>query len=273
MLRSISFVIEGMVPTQVRVTGNLDGTLSFEITRLGRGSIGDLGAVFLDLNRCLDGEGFKVFGDAGLTVGAYAEQGVDTLGRAAEITQAVVDELGDFDIGIAFGALDPDRGAPRTTGFTLAHDTAPLTLGMLDLADFGLRYTWPGAGCVGGLWRQTSGGRAQGAAGWDALEVIEIVHVRARPLANDSNGGVLAVIDLQDAQETAAAFVGEPDRVCEDRVGADRVGADRVGAFGGFFTAAALLDRGIPGGVRDADVGPRARRRPTGSWDGLHPLM
>ncbi len=167
MLRSISFVIEGMVTTQVRVTGNLDGTLSFEFTRLGAGSVGDLGAVFFDLNRPLDGAGFKVFGDLGFSVGAYARRGVDMLGRAAKISHAVVDELGDFDIGIAFGALDPDRGAASRTGFTLAHDTAPLTLDMIDLADFGLRYAWPGVGYGELPGRQESrrGGAERGGTG------------------------------------------------------------------------------------------------------------
>lgn len=206
MLRSVSFLIEGLVTSQVRVTGNLDGTLSFEVTRLGTGSVGDLEAVFFDLNKPLEGDGFRVFGDAGLSLDACVAEGVDTLGRRVDIRREMVDTLGDFDIGITFGPLARARNAraPRAAGFTLAHDMGSLSPDMIDMADFGLRYAWPGEGQRDANRVQTQGAWAQFPVANDALELVEVQRVDARPLADDTRGGVLAVIDLQAGAQPRA---------------------------------------------------------------------
>lgn len=260
MLRSISFVIEGWVTTQVRVTGNLDGTLSFELTRGGTGGIEDLQAVFFDLNRHLDGDGFEVFGDAGLTLGACVEAGVDTLGREARVRRPMVDALGDFDIGITFGRYDGGRGTPRTAGFTLSHATAPLTLDMIDMVDFGLRYAWRGADSAEVTGAQTSVAGAHDPAtpapgALDVLEVVEVQAVHARPLADDTRGGVLAVIDFQGAWEAGMALAGRSARARARRAG--------------------VRGRHLPDGAADGTdpgetgLASRLCPWPSNSWDGL----
>jgi len=257
MLRSVSFVIDGIVASEVRVTGNLDGTLSFEITRLEPGSVADLEAVFFDLNTSLDGDGFSVFGDAGLSLGACVAQGLDTLGRRVTIRRAMVDPLGDFDIGIRFGPLARAQKtrAPRATGFTLAHDKAALTPDMIDRADFGLRYCCPGAGHAEAGGAQTPNAWAGGPVAGGPLELAGIQAVDACPLADDTRGGVLAVIDLQAAWRAES---GDPG------------GNDTARGIGGG------VDGGVPcgeapdgsAGQKVSDRRHRRRRPPAEPWPG-----
>ncbi|MCB1331737.1 MAG: hypothetical protein KDK28_20730 [Maritimibacter sp.] len=209
MLRSISFVLDGTVTTKVCVTGNLDGTLSFEFTVLGAGNAAALEAVFIDLNRPLPGGGFRVYGDAGLSLGPCVAEGTDTLGRVASLSQPAIDALGEFDIGIAFGACAPGTPAARRTGFTLAHETAVLSLDMFDLVDIGLRYHRPTAL---ELLARAVGAPAPGARVWpdrEELEVIELRAVGARPPARDPAGGSLAVIDFPGTQDVFAGLMRE----------------------------------------------------------------
>ncbi|MEZ5768412.1 MAG: hypothetical protein R3D80_12625 [Paracoccaceae bacterium] len=229
MSHAICFVIEGKLRTQVRVSGNLDGTLSFEFTILGAGSAAAIEAVFLDLNRPLDGAGFSIFGDAGLSLGPCVAEGVDTLGRAATLARPAVDVLGDFDIGITFGPLRGAMPAGRRMGFTLAHAAAPLSLDMIDLADFALRHAGHG------VERADAGTAAGTRPAREVLEVIEIQTVTARPLAEDPAGGTLAVVDLVDLRDRLAGF---PD-------GVDWASGGESFPFGDDFASAAFQDRRV----------------------------
>ncbi len=196
MGRSVTFVIEAGVSTRVRISENLDGTMSIELDLLGAGKIGDLRALFFDLNDLAVDDALAVYGDAGVSDCAVIVEGVDRLGRAATVRGGVVNEFGDFDVGIEFG---PDGPAPddiRSTGFTLAHDTAALTLDMFDLADFGLRHAARDAEATGATGGPDGSPRRDGLRGGDPLEMVEPETVSARLLANDTRGGVLAVIDV-----------------------------------------------------------------------------
>lgn len=209
MLRSVSFVLDGTVTTQVCVTGNLDGTLSFEFTVLGAGNAAALEAVFIDLNRPLPGGGFRVYGDAGLSLGPCVAEGTDTLGRAVTLSQPAIDPLGAFDIGIAFGRSDPGAPAVRRTGFTLAHETAALSLDMFDLVDIGLRYRRPTALEI---LARAVGEPSAAARVWPDQEVLEVIELRAvgaRPPVRDLAGGARAVIDFPGTQDVFAGLTRE----------------------------------------------------------------
>ncbi|MCB1358039.1 MAG: hypothetical protein KDK53_16650 [Maritimibacter sp.] len=214
MMRSLSFVIDETVTTQVCVTGNLDGTLSFEFTVFGAGNAATLEAVFIDLIRPLPGGGLRVYGDAGLSLGPCVAEGTDTLGRAATLARPAVDARGGFDIGIAFGPCDPAAPAARRTGFTLAHDTAVLSLDLFDLAGIGLRYRQPTAVEI---LARAAGDPGDVVQVWPDQEVLEVIEFRAvgtRPLAGNPGagnlgGGALAVLDLAGTQDVFAELARE----------------------------------------------------------------
>lgn len=190
MAQSLCFAVEGDATAEVRIAENRDGTLSVEIGLSGA-TAGDLRAVYLDFNIGLAPAGFTVYGDAGHSDRAVVRAGTDTLGRAAELCFGVANGLGDFDLAIEFGPLAAALGQPRSTGFTLAHAARPLTLDMIAGADFGLRFAQRG---------QVAAERPRGTAS-DALALIDQGARRLGPLARDTEGGVVAVIDLPVAPE------------------------------------------------------------------------
>lgn len=207
-MHSISFVVEDPVPVLVRISGNLDGTLSYELTLLGAGRIADLDAVFIDLNGSPDGDGFRVFGDAGLTLGPCVAEGTDTLGRVARLSCPAVDTLGDFDVAVRFGPDTPAAMMARSTGFTLAHETATLTLEMIDLADIGLRFATPVADGTVPDDVQTTAGDIALLTEPEELALVDGRAAQARILSTDSRGGVVAVIDLRGARDSGSVFAG-----------------------------------------------------------------
>ena len=119
MTRSMSFVIQGDVNTLVQVTENDDGTLTFTMSIIGGGDVGDLRALFFDVNDTVDTSSLQFVSGVDVTDTAVAEGSIDTLGQDANIKGSVSNELGDFDVGIEFGtsgmAQDDilgDGGAP-----------------------------------------------------------------------------------------------------------------------------------------------------------------
>ncbi|WP_204114988.1 Ig-like domain-containing protein [Shimia biformata] len=208
MARSITFVIEGAVNTEVRITENANGTLTFDIQVMDGGLIGDLRALFFDLNGLVADDGLMVFDGVDVTDTAFVEEGVDTLGRDANIKGQVVNELGEFDVGIEFGTSGMSSDDIQSTSFTLAHDDTFLTLDMIDLADFGLRYT--SVGEEGGTRNDSFkvGDQASGVADRDGIEVVENTAGSVDLLANDTNGTDATVIGASD---TEGAFDAVPD--------------------------------------------------------------
>lgn len=179
MARSITFVAEGDVSTLITITENLDGTLTFDISVTDdSANIGDLRAIFFDLDGVsVDAADFAVWGEH-VEDQAFAEEGVDTLGRDANIKGAVSNELGDFDAGVEFGSSGMAQDDIQATAFTLFYDpdgdgVSNLTLDMLDLADFGLRYT--SVGEEGGDRTSSAkiGDQSNGVARNDLIEVNE----------------------------------------------------------------------------------------------------
>lgn len=199
MGRSISFVVEGDVNTQLTVTENSDGTLRFDIKVLGDGMVGDLRGLFFDL----DGVDTSLGGltatsqaeyQGDITDEAYSEAGVDTLGKDANVKGEVTKELGDFDVGIEFGTSGLSADDIQETSFALAWGGGDLTLDMVDLTDFGLRYT--SVGDVGGS-RNGSlkvGDKSAGVAQNDFLDVDENGSAGLNLLGNDTNGATNTVI-------------------------------------------------------------------------------
>ncbi len=177
MTRSMSFVIQGDVNTLVQVTENDDGTLTFTMSIIGGGDVGDLRALFFDVNDTVDTSSLQFVSGVDVTDTAVAEGSIDTLGQDANIKGSVSNELGDFDVGIEFGtsgmAQDDILGDGGSTTFTLASTDGALTLEDVELADFGLRYT--SVGTDGGERTSSAkiGGKSTGAADNDAFTVTE----------------------------------------------------------------------------------------------------
>lgn len=258
MLRSVAFVIEGRTATRVVVAANLDGTLTFELTRSDCGPMSALEAVLFDLSRSLPDGGFRVFGDAGVSLDACAATGMDTLGRTVTVRERVVDPLGDFDIGLYFGAMPEGRRDAGRVGFTLAHDSATLSLDMIDRSDFGLRHAPPTCGrvergtsaCAPALpsgTPHTGAERHRAQVRPDALALIEMHEGAAVPLASDP-GGILAVIDVSGADARAFSLPDGGPQPDECRPNAPR-------------------DRRLA-----VSEGEDRRGLTTGHWSGLSPL-
>jgi hypothetical protein len=209
MARNIRFVIEGDVNTQVTVTENEDGTLTFHLMVLGGGLIGDLRGLFFDL------EGFDA--DAGgltatstteytgdVSGEAYGEESVDTVGGDANVKGTVSNELGDFDVGIEFGSAGISEDDIQETSFVLAWDFGDLTLDMLDLSDFGIRYTSVGEAGGSRTGSTKISDQSNGVADNDALDVDENGSTSGNLLDNDTNGSTNLVVGA--AWEAGAGF-------------------------------------------------------------------
>jgi len=139
MARSISFILDDNVDTQIKITEQADGTLLFEIEVLDTGKIGDLRALYFDLEGVdVDTLALQATGDD-VTDTAFDEASVDNLGFGTGIGHQVTNALGDFDVGIEFGTITPFFDDIQQTSFVLSADSA-LSLDMLNLADIGVRY-------------------------------------------------------------------------------------------------------------------------------------
>lgn len=191
MARSITFLIAGDVDTEVTITELDDGTLRFDLTVLETGLIGDLRALFFDLNG-VNVSGLSTSG-VDVTDTAYEEGSVDTMGADANIKGSVSNALGDFDVGIEFGTSGISNDDINSTSFTLDHDSLDLTLDMIDLADFGIRYTSVGEEDGSRTGSVKIGDQANGVADNDVLAVNENEMASVNILANDTNGGTNVV--------------------------------------------------------------------------------
>ena len=162
MARSITFVIDDKVDTQITVTENVDGSLTFELQVLNTGKIGDLRALFFDLNGLVADGNLSVTGGSHVTQTVFSEASVDTVGGDGNINGTVTNSLGLFDVGIGFDA-GADAGL-HSTSFTLVHATQPLSLDLINIADFGIRTVSVG---------MKAGDQANGVGQNDALTVEE----------------------------------------------------------------------------------------------------
>src|SRR5829696_2904012 len=98
MARSVSFVVEGTVDTQIVISENLDGTLRFDVSVIG-GVIGDLRGLFFDVAAPNKLAGVRVEG-ADVTGRAAKDDKVHALGKDANVNGEVASASGNFDVGI-----------------------------------------------------------------------------------------------------------------------------------------------------------------------------
>lgn len=204
MARSISFVVEGDVNTQVTITELSDGTLRFDLAVLGSGLIGDLRGLFFDLQDpdsadALDLGTLSVVDetlvsghtkDPSKLVGntAFEEASVDTVGRDANMKGKILHDYGRYDAGIEFGTPGMAKDDIQAVSFTLTSSDGPLSLDMLDLTDIGLRYTSVGEEDGSRDDSLKLGDISSGVARNDAFEVDENADGTEDLLANDTNG-------------------------------------------------------------------------------------
>ena len=140
MARSISFVIEGDVDTRITITELDGGALQFDIEVLDTsGSIGDLRGIFFDLNGYTVTDSNLSISGADVNNTATGEEAISRVVRDVNLNGDVVNDAGNFDVGVEFGTSGLSQDDIRSTSFTLSGD-GPLTLDMLNFADFGLRY-------------------------------------------------------------------------------------------------------------------------------------
>ena len=189
MARSITFVIYDKVDTQITVTENDDGTLTFDLLVLDSGKIGDLRALFFDLNGLVADDSLTVTSGDYVTESVFDEANVDTVGGDGNVSGSVTNEFGEFDVGIGFGTSGPSEDDLQSTSFTLAHASQALSLDLIDMADFGIRTTSVG---------MKAGDTANGVGQSDVLNVDENAVGDVDLLANDSSDGTVAVNAVSD---------------------------------------------------------------------------
>lgn len=249
MLRSLSFTIEGEVDTLVTITELESGELKFEIA-VASGVIGDLRAVFFDLNDLTADDSLYVSDAVDVTDSAFEEDGVDTLGKDANIKGAVSNELGDFDVGIEFGTSGMAADDIQSTSFVLGSTTTDLTLDMLSLADFGLRYTSVGEEGGDRTGSAKIGDQSNAAAQNDALTVEEGQTGAVLLLANDAAATGATVTSAET--EAGAAFTAGPGGLTADIViGGEVYGTVVIAADG---TATVSADGAAAEALADGDV-------------------
>ncbi|MFZ3585379.1 hypothetical protein ACOI1H_25160, partial [Loktanella sp. DJP18] len=250
MGRSISFTIEGDVTTQVTVTELSDGTLKFDITVVDDSAqIGDLRAIFFDLegvdSTTLDlavvddnADGSQIISDQ-----VFEEGGVSTIGKDANIKGEVSNELGDFDVGVEFGTSGVSGDDIQSTSFILSSATQDMSLDMLNLADFGIRY-----GSVGETDGDRTGSLKLGDQGTgvnqnDTLGVIE----NSSP--NQATGD--NIVDIFANDQTTDST--------DENIGLFVTGVEGLLEAGGVFTGTLISDDGIDLGTLEVDASGIAR--------------
>ncbi|UWQ53037.1 hypothetical protein [Leisingera caerulea] len=196
MERSVTFVIEGMVDTEITVTELSDGTLRFDIEVLGTGSIGDLRGLFFDL------EGYTVDGGliaagADVTAENYGEDSIERVLKDVNINGDVVKTLGKFDAAVSFGTSGIGDDDIQSTSFILSHESDALTLDMLSFASIGLRYTSVGEADGTRSDSTKIGGASSGVAQNDIISVAENSSASINALANDDADPASSVISFE----------------------------------------------------------------------------
>ncbi|TDK49701.1 VCBS domain-containing protein [Antarcticimicrobium luteum] len=233
MARSITFVVDGDVDTQVTVTEVADGTLRFDLNVLGAGLIGDLRGLFFDL---ADPDGAPTLNLSTLSIEGetlvdghisnpsklvgntkFEEAAVDTVGRDANMKGKILHDYGRYDAGIEFGMPGMAKDDIQAVSFTLSSSAGDLSLDMLDLTDFGLRYTSVGEEDGPRDDSLKIGDVSSGVARNDAFEVDENDEGTEDLLANDTNGTQVdgtrkTVIFVTDADGALTATAGGFER-------------------------------------------------------------
>ncbi|MFW8634420.1 Ig-like domain-containing protein, partial [Cribrihabitans pelagius] len=196
MERSVIFIIEGVVDTEITVTELSDGTLKFDIEVLGTGSIGDLRGLFFNLDGYTVDGGLTATG-ADVTGENYGEDSIERVVKDVNINGDVVKTLGKFDAAVSFGTSGIGDDDIQSTSFILSHESDLLTLDMLSFSNMGLRYTsvgeWDGT-------RSDStkiGGAASGVAQNDLISVAENSSASINALANDEADPASSVISFE----------------------------------------------------------------------------
>lgn len=188
MARSISFLVDGPVDTQITIDELDDGTLRFTLRRLDTAYLGDLRAVYFDLvDLNVSDIGLVATGDL-VTSFSAAEASVDRLAdKDTNLKGPVTQEQGKFDVGVQFGTSGKTKDDISEAGFILSSASQGLSLDSLDLADFGLRYTSVGDEIDRDMSSKIAGD-ASGVARNDAWEVDENSSEIVDLLENDTNG-------------------------------------------------------------------------------------
>ncbi|MFW8637494.1 beta strand repeat-containing protein [Cribrihabitans pelagius] len=196
MERTVTFIIEGVVDTEITVTELSDGTLKFDIDVLGTSSIGDLRGLFFDLEDYTVDGGLTATG-ADVTAQNYGEGSIERVLKDVNINGDVVKTLGKFDAAVSFGTSGIGDDDIQTTSFILSHESDALTLDMLSFASIGLRYT--SVGEVGGERSESTkiGGAASGVAQNDLISVSENSSASTNALANDEADPSSSVIGFE----------------------------------------------------------------------------
>jgi hypothetical protein len=209
--RSVTFVIEGTVDTQIAISENLDGTLTFDVSVIG-GVIGDLRGLFFDVANPHKLAGLSIAG-ADINKHVAKNDQVHTLGKDANVNGNVASASGNFDVGIEFGTPGMATDDIQSTSFVVSG----LTIDDLSGQDFALRYT--SVGVEGGA--RNDGAKILGHATaapdaiGDAFSTDEDTPLAgANVLGNDTDadGDVLAV----NLVNGVAANVGVPVLVTTD---------------------------------------------------------
>jgi Bacterial cadherin-like domain len=135
MARSVTFVIDGTVDTQIAISENSDGTLTFDVSVIG-GVIGDLRGLFFDVANPNKLAGLSIAG-ADINKHVAKHDQVHTLGKDANVNGDVASASGNFDVGIEFGTPGMATDDIQSTSFVVSG----LTIDDLSGQDFALRYT------------------------------------------------------------------------------------------------------------------------------------
>jgi VCBS repeat-containing protein len=213
MARSVTFVIEGTVDTQIAISENSDGTLRFDVSVIG-GVIGDLRGLFFDVAAPNTLASLSIAG-ADINKHVAKNNQVHTLGKDANVNGDVASASGNFDVGIEFGTSGMATDDIQSTTFVVSG----LTIDDLSGQDFALRYT--SVGVEGGA--RSDGAKILGQATAapdaiaDAFSTDEDTPLAgANVLGNDTDadgdGDVLAV----NLVNGAAANVGTPVLITTD---------------------------------------------------------
>ena len=151
MARSLTFVIDGPIDTQITITENADGTLTFDVMAInGGGQTLDYRALFFDIADGFEGllDGLVVSSGGEITDQKTGDDSISTLGQDANINGDVVKDAGKFDIGVEVGTSGKAADDYDSYSFTLSYDPdgdgtpdQPLTLDMFAQVDFGVRAT------------------------------------------------------------------------------------------------------------------------------------
>ncbi|MGG7565922.1 SdrD B-like domain-containing protein [Rhodovulum sp. DZ06] len=138
-LRTMTFVIEGEIDTQITLTEMADGSLKVDVLLLDGALIGDMRGLFFDAPTSLIEAGMTITGDD-LTGQVTDEDGVKSVSKSVNIKGEVLSTYGAFDVGLEFGTNGISKDDIRSTSFTIS-STDPVTIDMFEESDFALRYT------------------------------------------------------------------------------------------------------------------------------------